>query len=188
MEIIGMRPIEPAARSSPTSWIAGTATIVNKNSAIRVCRVPGVNFVFFSARSASSSRGSLRCAALGVGSAYLGNEYFGRGAWVVGRRRSRYSVLSRIFSVLENEIDKRIVFLSGQDDQRDPAKRETSRRLRPGHLLTPIPRLRPKPNNDSRGQNRQNVIGLVNQTTNQRRIWERLIEVKHRAEILDGAA
>src|SRR6476659_547762 len=188
MEIIGMRPIEPAARSSPTSWIAGTATIVNKNSAIRACRVPGVNFVFFSARSASSSRGSLRCAALGLGSTYRGNEYFGRGAWVVGRRRSRYSVLGRIFNALKNEIDKRVVFLRGQDDQRHPAERETSRRLRPGHVLAPIPRLHPKPNNNSRGQNRQNVIGLVNQTTNQRRIRVRLIQVKHRAEILDGPA
>src|SRR6266576_148134 len=176
METIGKRPIDPAARNSPTNWINGTATIVNKNSAIRVCRVPGVNFVFFSARSASSSRGSLRCAALGVGSAYLGNEYFGRGGGVVG-----------IFNALENEIDKRIVFLRGQDDQREPAERETSRRLRPRHFLAPIPSLSPEPNNDSRGQNRQNVIGLVNQTANQRRIRERLIEVKHRAEILDGA-
>src|SRR6476659_858467 len=154
MEIIGMRPIEPAARSSPTSWIAGTATIVNKNSAIRVWRVPGVNFVFFSARSASSSRGSLRCAALGLGSTYRGNEYFGRGAWVVGRRRARYSVLGGIFSALENEIDKRIVFLRGQNDQTGPAKRETNRCLWPGHFLAPIPSLSPKPNNDSRGQNR----------------------------------
>src|SRR5947207_9057425 len=177
MESIGKRLIEPAARNSPASRIAGTATIVNKNSAIRVCRVPGVNFVFFSARSASSSRGSLRCAALGVGSAYLGNEYFGRGGGVVG-----------IFNALENEIDKRVVFLGGQDDQRDPAERETSRRLRPGHLLGPIPSLRPKPDYDSRDQNRQNVIGLVNQTANQRRIRERPIQVKHRAEILDGAA
>src|SRR5580765_5422770 len=128
--------------------------MVNKSSDLRACRVPGANFVFFSARSASSSRGSLRCAALGVGSAYLGNEYFGRGAWIVGRRRSRYSVLPRILSALENEIDKRIVFLGGQDDQRDPAERETSRRLRPGHFLAPIPRLRPEPNNDSGGQNR----------------------------------
>src|SRR4029077_17614276 len=151
--------------------------MVNKNSAIRVCRVPGVNFVFFSARSASSSRGSLRCAALGVGSAYLGNEYFGRGAWVVG-----------IFNALENEIDNGVVLLRGQDDQREPAERETSRRLRPGHLLAPVPRLRPKPNNDSGGQDRQNVIGLVNQAANQRRIREGLIQVKHRAEILDGAA
>src|SRR5580765_1376275 len=151
--------------------------MVNKSSDLRACRVPGANFVFFSARSASSSRGSLRCAALGVGSTYLGNEYFGRGAWVVG-----------ICGALENEVDKRVVFLRGQDDQRDPAERETNRRLRPGHVLAPIPRLRPKPNNDSRGQDRQNVIGLVNQTANQRRIRERLIQVKHRAEILDGAA
>src|SRR4029077_4225362 len=141
------------------------------------CRVPGLNFVFVSARSASSSHGSLRCAAFRVGSAYLGNEYFGRGAWVVG-----------IFSALENEIDKGIVFLRGQDDQREPAERETSCRLRPGHFLAPIPGLSPKPNNDSRGQNRQKVIGLVNQAANQRRIWKRLIEVKHRAEILDGTA
>src|SRR5258707_11456505 len=188
METIGKRLIDPAARNSPTSWINGTARIVNKNSAMRVWRVSGVNFVFFSARSASSSRGSLRCAALGVGSAYLGNEYFGRGGVVVGRRRSRYDVLCRIFNALKNEIDKRIVFLRGQDDQRHPAERETSRRLRPGHLLAPIPRLRSKPNNDSRGQNRQDVIGLVNQTANQRRIWAWLIQVKHRAAILDVAA
>src|SRR5947207_15199100 len=103
MESIGKRLIEPAARNSPASRIAGTATIVNKNSAIRVRRVPGANFVFFSARSASSSRGSLRCAALGVGSAYLGNEYFGRGGAVVGRRRSRNDVLRRIFNALENK-------------------------------------------------------------------------------------
>src|SRR6266480_1860391 len=163
MESIGKRLIDPAARNSPTSWINGTARIVNKNSAIRVCRVPGANFVFFSASSASSSRGILRCAgAPGVGSAYLGNEYFGRGGWFAG-----------IFNALENEIDKGVVFLRGQDDQREPAERETSRR--------------PKPNNDSRGQNRQNVIRLVNQTANQRRIRQRLFEVKHRAEILDGA-
>src|SRR5204862_1497148 len=129
METIGKRPIDPAARHSPTNWINGTARIVNKNSAMRVCRVPGANFVFFSARSASSSRGSLRCAALGLGSTYLGSEYFGRGAWVVGRRRSRYSVLRGIFDELENEIDKRIVFLRGQDDQSGPAKRETNRGL-----------------------------------------------------------
>src|SRR4029077_12429234 len=135
--------------------------MVNKNSAMRACRVPGVNFVFFSARSASSSRGSFRCTELGVGSAYLGNEYFGGGAWVVG-----------IFNALENEIDKRVVFLRGQDDQPEPPERETSRRLRPGHFLAPIPSLRPKPNNDSRDQNRQNVIRLVNQTANQRRIRE----------------
>src|SRR5204862_1817939 len=126
METIGKRPIDPAARNSPTNWINGTARIVNKNSAMRVWRVPGVNFVFFSARSASSSRGSLRCAALGLGSTYLGNEYFGRGAWVVGRRRSRYSVLCRIFKPLENKIDKRVVFLRGEDDQPDPAQRETN--------------------------------------------------------------
>src|SRR5436190_17529771 len=89
---------------------------------------------------------------------------------------------------LKNEIDKRIVFLRGQDDQREPAERETSRRLRPRHFLAPIPSLSPEPNNDSRGQNRQNVIGLVNQTANQRRIWKRLIEVKHRTEVLNGAA
>src|SRR4029077_2583720 len=100
--------------------------MVNKNNAIRVCRVPGANFVFFSARSASSSRGSLRCAALGVGAAYLGNEYFGRGAWVVG-----------IVNALAHEIAKGVVLLRGQDDQREPAERETSRRLRPGHLLAP---------------------------------------------------
>src|SRR5438046_8882240 len=104
-------------------------------------------------------------------------KYLGRGRVAVG-----------LFNALENEIDKRVVFLGGQDDERDSAERETSRRLRPGHLLGPIPSLRPKPNNDSRDQNRQTVIGLVNQTTNQRRIRERPIQVKHRAEILDGAA
>jgi hypothetical protein len=92
-----------------------------------------------------------------------------------------------MFNALENEIDKGVVFLRIQDDQREPAERETSRRLRPGHFLSPIPSLSPKPNNDSRDQNRQNVIGFVNQTANQRRIRERLFEVKHRAEILDGA-
>src|SRR5205814_3006482 len=154
MENIGKRPIDPAARNSPTNWINGTARIVNKNSAMRVWRVPGANFVFCSARSASSSRGSLRCAALGLGSTYLGNEYFGRGAWVVGRRRSRYDVLRRMVNALENEIDKGIVFLRGQDDQPHPAKRETNRCLWPGHFLAPIPSLPPKPNNDCRGQNR----------------------------------
>src|SRR5947208_441774 len=188
MACSGKQLFAPRSRNSPASWIVGSATIVNKNSAIRVCRVPGANFVLFSARSASSSRGSLRCAALGVGSAYLGNEYFGRGGAVVGRRRSRNDVLRRIFNALENKIDKRVVFLGCQNDERDPPERETSRRLRPGHLLAPIPSLRPKPNDDSRGENRQNVIGLENQAANQRRIRERPIEVKHRAEILDGAA
>ena len=75
----------------------------------------------------------------------------------------------------------------GQNDQREPTQRETSRRLRPGHFLTPIPGLSPKPNNDSCCENRQDVIRLVDQTANQRRIRERLIEVKHRAKILDGA-
>src|SRR5438094_9832058 len=113
------------------------------NSSIRVCRVPSVNFVFFSARSASSSRGSLRCAALGVGSAYLGNEYFGRGGGVVG-----------IMNALEKEIDKRVVFLGGRDDQRDPAERETSRCLRPGHFLSPSPSVPPTPAYHSHGQSR----------------------------------
>src|SRR5262249_36129620 len=116
------------------------------------------------------------------------NEYFSSGAWVVGGRRScRYVVLFRIFSALEKEIDKRIVFLRSEDDQCEPAKCETSSRLRPGHFMTPIPGLSSKPNNDSCDENRQKVIGLKNKTANQCRIGERLMKVKHRAEILNGA-
>src|SRR5450432_664610 len=47
---------------------------------------------------------------------------------------------------LENEIDKRVVFLRGQDDQREPAEREANRRLRKRHALGPIPCLFPGPN------------------------------------------
>src|SRR5213592_4036360 len=97
------------------------------------------------------------------------------------------SFCSATFGSLENEIDERVVFLGGQDDQGEPAERETKRRLGQTHVLGPIPGLPSGPDDKRGNADREQVIRLVKNSAQQDRPRLGLTEPEHAGEILQGA-
>src|SRR5205807_4362947 len=88
---------------------------------------------------------------------------------------------------LKNEIDKRVVFLSGENDQGEPAETKTERGLWQRHLLGPIPGLFAGPDHERRDPDREQVIRFVKNPAQQRRPRLRVTEPKHAREIGESA-
>src|SRR5688500_18057669 len=86
-------------------------------------------------------------------------------------------------SFLENEIDKGVVFLGGQDDQREAAKREADGGFGNRHALRPIPRLFPGPNDERGHGDREQVIRLVKNSAEQGGAGLRGPESEHAGEV-----
>src|SRR6266481_1206032 len=77
----------------------------------------------------------------------------------------RYFVLAH--RELKNEIDKGVVFLCGHNSECQPRQPAAHRRLWPSELLRKIPRLSASPDDDRRNGNRDKVVRLVNDPTDQ---------------------
>src|SRR5687767_8661398 len=86
-------------------------------------------------------------------------------------------------SFLENEIDEGVVFLRGQDHQREAAKSEADRGFGNRHALRPIPRLFSGPNDERSQGDREQVIRLVKNSAEKRGAGLRGPEAEHAREV-----